>query len=151
MTTATRHDTGKPELHHFTPGVFNLSVAKLPPEVFALNHAMNLWFYQRNPSYLRSIRLVEPSVATVLSWGATKYDAYNYTKGMAYSRVLNSFRRHILAIANGEDLDPESTLPHLSHAKCNILFALTYHLEDYDYTAFDDRPKLPPTLLGDHP
>ena len=79
--------------------------------------------------YALSPRIVELA-APVLEFGAKKYAALNYVKGMAASRVMKSFRRHAMAIVNsGLDLyapDEESGLPHLGHMAANVLFAHTY-------------------------
>jgi hypothetical protein len=145
-TTALRYDSNKIQLHHYIPAVFNYRIAELDPGIITINHIMNFWFYDRCATGLLKLDLINPDTAAVLTYGANKYSTpgqpgdLNYSKGMQYSRVLNSFRRHVLAIANGELNDPESGLPHINHAKCNALFALTYHLSGFDKTDFDDRP-----------
>lgn len=63
--------------------------------------------------------------AEVFGFGKTKYGAHNFRLGMEYSRILDALMRHTLAIVNGEDLDPESGLPHRAHARC-CLSMLTY-------------------------
>lgn len=67
-------------------------------------------------------------VAKVLEFGATKYAANNWKvgSGLGTIRVLNSALRHIFAFLRGEQIDPESGLSHLSHAACNLLFAIHY-------------------------
>jgi hypothetical protein len=65
-------------------------------------------------------------VATVGGFGATKYALFNYTKGYKWSLSYNALQRHILAWAGGEDLDPESGLPHLAHAAWHCLALLTF-------------------------
>lgn len=67
-------------------------------------------------------------VNKVLEFGAKKYTANNWKigKGLGTKRVLNACLRHIFAYMRGEKLDPESGLPHLSHAACNILFSIYY-------------------------
>lgn len=61
-------------------------------------------------------------VGAVLTFGAKKYAAHNWRKGMAYSRLISASLRHILAFASGEDLDPETGLSHLYHASCCLMF-----------------------------
>lgn len=64
-------------------------------------------------------------VAAVLSFGATKYGRHNWALGMAHGRLVAAALRHIGAYLRGDDLDEESGLPHLSHAACCILMAIS--------------------------
>lgn len=77
-------------------------------------------------------------IAKVLDFGAKKYDAWNWSKGISYSRVYGALLRHLFAWWKGEDTDPESGLKHLAHAGCCVLFLLQYSINRND---FDDRPK----------
>ena len=61
-------------------------------------------------------------VASVLTFGAKKYAAHNWRKGIAYSRLIAAAYRHLGAINRGEDVDPESGLPHAYHLGCCIQF-----------------------------
>lgn len=63
-------------------------------------------------------------VARVLGFGASKYDENNWKKGISYSRLHGAVRRHLAAWSMGEDLDPESGLPHLAHARCGLDFLI---------------------------
>lgn len=77
-------------------------------------------------------------VAKVLQFGATKYGAYNWTRGMSYSRLVGAACRHLLQEWwCGRKVDSETGLSHLAHAACCILFLLAYELrgigeDDYD-------------------
>jgi hypothetical protein len=64
--------------------------------------------------------------AMVLAYGAKKYGTHNWRLGMDHSRLLDACLRHIVAYAAGEDIDPESGLPHLAHARCSLGFLLHY-------------------------
>lgn len=64
------------------------------------------------------------SIGRVLTYGANKYAAHNWRKGMAWSRYYDALLRHLNAWNAGEDIDPESGLPHLAHAGCCIAFLL---------------------------
>lgn len=67
-------------------------------------------------------------IAKVLAFGAAKYDAWNWTGGMDWSRLISAAERHLGAFKDGEDVDPESGLLHLAHAGCCIVFLLCYQL-----------------------
>jgi hypothetical protein len=82
---------------------------------------------------LRALR----QVALVQLYGAHKYDEFdNYRKGMETSRNASCAMRHIADHMDGQDMDPESGLPHLAHAACRILFMLENIAQG---TAIDDR------------
>lgn len=61
-------------------------------------------------------------IAAVLAFGAKKYAAHNWRGGISYSRLLGAALRHTFAIVRGEDLDPESGLPHVDHLGCCWMF-----------------------------
>lgn len=61
-------------------------------------------------------------VARVLTFGAKKYAAHNWRKGINTSRLIGAIYRHLGAINSGEDTDPESGLPHSAHLGCCIMF-----------------------------
>lgn len=77
-------------------------------------------------------------VAKVLAFGAKKYDAWNWKKGFAWSRLIGAALRHLFAFARGEDKDAETGLSHLAHAACCVLFLLEHELESL---GSDDRWK----------
>src|SRR5687767_6881139 len=61
-------------------------------------------------------------IGRVLAFGANKYAAHNWRGGIAYSRLIGAALRHIFAILKGEDVDPESGLPHVDHLGCCWMF-----------------------------
>lgn len=82
------------------------------------------------------------SVSAVLAHGATKYEARNWEKGFAWGRLLGAAMRHLFSWAGGQDIDPESGLPHLSHAACCVLMLLALTIRGIgadDRTAKVDR------------
>lgn len=58
----------------------------------------------------------------VLEFGAQKYSAHNWKKGLKITGIVESLMRHLLAFTSGEDLDQESQLPHTAHILCNAMF-----------------------------
>lgn len=77
-------------------------------------------------------------VGMVANFGV-KYGERNYAKeGFVYSRCYASAQRHIEAWWEGEELDPETKLPHLAHAIWNLWILLWYQLTGR-YTRNDDR------------
>jgi hypothetical protein len=60
-------------------------------------------------------------VAAVMTHGADKYGASNWTKGLAWGRLLAATMRHLSAWALGTERDTDSGLPHLAHAGACIL------------------------------
>lgn len=77
-------------------------------------------------------------VAKVLTFGAKKYSARNWEKGIMYGRVFGAIMRHLWKWWHGESLDQETGLSHLDHAMCELMFLSAY--EKRNLTAFDDRP-----------
>jgi hypothetical protein len=89
-----------------------------------------------------------PECAKVFDYGATKYRAWNWSKGMAWSIPIACAARHLLQIIDGEMLDldkegaPGSGLPHRGHVFCNLVMLITY---DLTFREGDDRA--PPGML----
>ena len=89
------------------------------------------------PMELIPFRALYPA-ADVFGYGAQKYAPWNWAKGMAWSIPVACIQRHLAALQAGEDVDPESGLPHIGHILCNALMLSHYmqHCPD-----MDDRPK----------
>lgn len=78
------------------------------------------------------------AAAFVWEYGAHKYKAFNWMKGMPWSVPLGCISRHAQAIiVEGEELDPESGCEHWGHIVCNLL--MLDHYSRY-YPEGDDRP-----------
>lgn len=75
-------------------------------------------------------------IAEVYAFGSSKYEDNNWRRGYAWSLSYGAMMRHLTAFWEGEDLDPESGLPHLAHAGFHILALLTFMREQSD---LDDR------------
>lgn len=72
------------------------------------------------------LALIDPDfleeIGNVLGFGARKYAADNWRGGIAYRRLISAAYRHLGAISKGEDIDPESGLPHTGHLACCTMF-----------------------------
>jgi len=55
-------------------------------------------------------------------FGAEKYSANNWKKGLKYTEILESMQRHINSFLEREDNDQESKLSHIGHILCNAMF-----------------------------
>ena len=80
---------------------------------------------------------VEEAIAKVLTFGAEKYGDRNWELGMAWGRPYAALRRHMAAWWGGEDLDPETGMPHTWHAACCIAFITAFEARG---VGTDDRP-----------
>ncbi len=65
--------------------------------------------------------------AKVMTYGADKYGERNWERGMKWSKILASMERHLQAIKNGRDYDPETGLLHSAHIMCNAAFLTEYY------------------------
>lgn len=79
--------------------------------------------------------------AKVLTYGAKKYAAHNWRRGMRWGECADALLRHFFAWLEGEDVDPESGLSHLAHCSANLAFLM--HMEtNPEYALMDDRPQM---------
>ena len=76
-------------------------------------------------------------IARVMTFGATKYDAYNWCKGLKYVRLYSAAQRHLLSWLAGNDNDDETGISHLAHACCNLMMILEFEVNGR--TDLDDR------------
>jgi hypothetical protein len=77
-------------------------------------------------------------VSAVLTHGAKKYGDRNWEGGLAFGRLYGAVLRHLFAFWRGRDVDPESGLPHLDHALCELMFLSAMWRRRKD---LDDRPE----------
>ena len=138
----------------FTPGGEAMRLAGFPavnmtPELEEqIKNSMSLGLAARanadKPRWgLLALEVFEP-VVQVLMFGAKKYAAWNFTnkEGLSWTETGESMQRHLSAWMRGEDLDPESGLPHLGHIGCNLMFLLYYRMyASKGYDKRDDRFK----------
>jgi hypothetical protein len=77
--------------------------------------------------------------AFVLDYGRKKYAEWNWAKGMPWSVCVGCAVRHLVAVIEGETVDPESHRHHFGHVMCNLIFLLTFVRT---YPEGDDRPRV---------
>lgn len=79
------------------------------------------------------------AVGDVLTFGAHKYAARNWEKGMSWGRVFGALMRHMWSWWNPlePDTDPETGKSHLWHAACCLAFLIAYEARK---VGTDDRP-----------
>lgn len=106
----------------------------------ALRYNTNKLRYDLIPEY------AEEQVAKVMTKGAEKYAPNNWRKGMPWSEVESSLKRHLAAWKSGEDFDSESGLYHMAHVAVNALFLIDYYRSnpqfDDRYKAYLNQPKI---------
>lgn len=85
-------------------------------------------------------------LAEVAGHGSEKYDRHNYLKGYDWSLSADALQRHFLAFQGGEDLDPESGLPHMAHAAWQALALVSFQTRGL---GTDDRFKQAPPARRD--
>lgn len=94
-------------------------------------------------------------VARVLGFGAKKYFENGWkTLPDPEPRYLASLLRHVYRIQCGEEIDPDSGLPHIAHAATNAMFLCWFRQHRNRLTPLDekklcDRPDDYPDLLKD--
>lgn len=75
--------------------------------------------------------LLEPyaieELVKVFTRGAEKYAPRNWEKGMDWSKMLASLKRHIAEWEKGDDFDKESGLYHMAHAAWNALALVSFY------------------------
>lgn len=82
------------------------------------------------------------AINKVLIFGAKKYAARNWERGMEWSRPWEACMRHLWAWHDREPSDPETGYSHLWHAGCCILFLIAFELRGI---GVDDRLEVPPS------
>ena len=146
--SGARYNTGKVAIELIPLRLIAEQFELVTPEDDPLNALIgaiwNLAQFQEGgeAEYLRkSIELVGAAwdeCAAVFDYGRKKYAEWNWAKGMQWSVPLACAARHLIfGMMKGEELDPESGLPHRGHFLCNIVMLLTFIRT---YPEGDDRP-----------
>lgn len=81
---------------------------------------------------------LEPMIK-VLEKGALKYSARNWAKKMEEKTLLESAQRHLAALIDGEQIDPETGESHIGHLMCNCMFYSYHFVIDKD-KQYKDEP-----------
>lgn len=75
--------------------------------------------------------LLEPfaieQLAKVFTIGASKYSPNNWLKGMPWSNITASLKRHLSEYEKGIDFDQETNLLHAAHIAWNAMALLSYY------------------------
>lgn len=77
-------------------------------------------------------------LAALFTVGAVKYDDNNWRKGFRWGRSYAAAMRHIELWRAGEEIDPETGIPHLICGIWNLLVLREFELTN---GGIDDRPK----------
>jgi hypothetical protein len=75
-------------------------------------------------------------LARLYGFGAKKYAAHNWRLGYDWSKSYAAAQRHMNAFWSGEDIDPETQVPHPINAVFHMFALATYLTE---HPEFDDR------------
>lgn len=77
-------------------------------------------------------------VVKVLTFGAQKYERDNWQRVPdSKRRYFDALQRHVWAWKQGEQIDPESGLPHLAHAMCCLMFLYEHDVKYSKYEGKD--------------
>lgn len=91
------------------------------------------------------LQLIPPQftegIAEVLQYGIKKYAKNQWAKGMSWEDCMGAVLRHLSEFRKGNEIDPDSGLPHLHHAACGLMMLSTFAHgpRHQEYMKFDDR------------
>jgi len=117
-----KFDKGKPRLELLPPSYWLEVDSKLSADLAG-------WYFYKWELPIS----VSYDAVPILEFGANKYAAHNWIKGMRWGRLVGAFHRHCNKLENGlwiprdlSEADLESDLPHGAHAECCLLFLREY-------------------------
>lgn len=79
---------------------------------------------QNKPDFTQIPQEALLEVAKVLTFGAHKYKAFNYSNGMEHRRYVAAAHRHINQWLKGIDIDDESECHHIASAIASLMMCL---------------------------
>lgn len=85
-------------------------------------------------------------LARLYGKGAEKYAEHNWRKGYEWSKSYAAAQRHMQLFWDGEDIDEEMGLPHVTCATFHMMALATFMSE---HPEFDDRYKRPQPVDSD--
>jgi hypothetical protein len=94
-------------------------------------------YNQGKPAYSLIPLIALRDCARVFMYGCSKYEVWNWAKGMNWMIPYDCMMRHMEAWHRREENDSESGLPHLGHAMCNLVMLSFFAIF---YRRGDDRP-----------
>lgn len=131
--SGARYNDGKPDYSLLVLKDFSKWLGLAAPECYIVDLINKLGNFQEthDPEHLLEALEVAGKFAIeesthVFTYGAKKYKAFNWMKGMKWSIPLACAVRHSLAIYDGEEVDEESGRKHVGHIVCNIMMLLHY-------------------------
>lgn len=86
---------------------------KFPEKAIRYNQGKLEWSLLHYPS-------LEPLVR-VMMYGKTQHDRDNWKLGFNKQELLDSLTRHVIALHNGEDIDPEHGISHVGGVLFNAM------------------------------
>lgn len=93
------------------------------------SHSNGMKFDGEKPDYSLVPFGALDEVVKVLTYGAKKYDRFNWEK-VERHRYEAAALRHISAYMQGEKFDPETGINHMAHAVCSLMFLTEFDLKD---------------------
>lgn len=114
-----KHDAGKLDLTLIPWGSlwFTKQSALILPLYLWYRHGLeaSTVFENMRGAYEGRGRDLIVDAAAAMNYGARKYEAWNWEKGISRKRLYAAACRHYHAIERGEETDPESGLSHYEH------------------------------------
>lgn len=93
------------------------------------SHSNGMKFDSDKPDYSLVPFGALDEVVKVLTYGAKKYDRFNWEK-VERHRYEAAALRHISAYMQGEKFDPETGINHMAHAVCSLMFLVEFDKKD---------------------